>query len=300
MREIGHWFGLQSVVDAPRRVTILGCPFDGAATGPAGSADGPAAIRAATATEEAVDEYGRPVRGLGVVDLGDVEAAEASALAAIRRAADLALADADADCTLLGLGGDHAVTMPLAQAVAARQGEIAFLMLDAHADCFPDYEGRPDSHACTVARLWDSGTVKSEHTALVGLRSYATPELPAIAQAGLMVPSASWLAAGAPAVARQVLDVIGGRPLYLSIDIDVLDPAAAPGTGYPVAGGPTSRQLLDLLEIIVPASRVVGLDLVEVAPSLDATGVTAATAAHLLLQVLAALAAGGPPRTDAE
>jgi len=298
MREIGGWFGLERVVGATRRVAVLGCPFDGAATGRGGSAAGPAAIRRWASTEEAIDELGRPLSDLLLEDRGDVDAAGMSPLVAIRAAAADAIADGET--TLLGLGGDHAVTIALASAVADRHGEIAFVMLDAHADCFPDYDGDPESHACTVARLRQLGAVRPEHTALVGLRSYATPELELIADCGLVVPGAEWLAGDAAEVGQQVLELVGGRPLYLSIDIDVLDPSAAPGTGYPVAGGPTSRQLLDLLAVIVPACNVVGVDLVEVAPGLDDTDITAATAAHILLQVLAGLARDGSRDRTAE
>jgi agmatinase len=290
MREIGNWFGLERVNGARRHVSILGCPFDGAATGPSGSADGPAAIRKWTSTEESIDERGRPVDGVGVTDLGDVDATAAAPLLAIRAAADQALERQDT--ILLGLGGDHAVTIPLAGAVAARHEEMAFVMLDAHADCFPDYEGDPDSHACTVARLWEHGAVRPEHTALVGLRSFATPELELLSRAGLVVPSADWVAAGTARTGEQIRQCVGDRPVYLSIDIDVLDPSAAPGTGYPVAGGPTSRELLDLLEVVVPGTRIVGVDLVEVAPRLETTAITAAAAAHILLQVLSGIALG--------
>jgi agmatinase len=298
MREIGGWFGLERVVDSARRVAVLGCPFDGAATGRGGSAEGPAAIRRWASTEEAIDEYGRPLTGIGVKDLGDVDAAGEPPLTAIRAAAADAIADGTT--TLLGLGGDHAVTIALASAVAERHGEIAFVMLDAHADCFPDYDGDPESHACTVSRLWELGAARPEYTALVGLRSYATPELDRIAASGLVVPGAEWLATGAAMVGHRVIEVVDGRPLYLSIAIDVLDPSAAPGTGYPVAGGPTSRQLLDLLAVIVPACNVVGVDLVEVAPGLEDTDITAAAAAHVLLQVLGGIGRGGSQGRAAE
>jgi len=298
MREIGAWFGLEGLADAPRQVAVLGCPFDGAATGRGGSADGPEAIRKWASTEEAIDEYGRLLSGVGVEDLGDVDAAGKPPLTAIHDAAIDAIADGTT--TLLGLGGHHAVTIALASAVAQRHGEMAFVMLDAHADCFADYGGDPESHACTVARLWNLGALRPEHTALVGLRSYATPELDQIAVSGLAVPGAEWLATGAAMVGHRVLEVVGGRPLYLSIDIDVLDPSAAPGTGYPVAGGPTSRQLLDLLAVIVPACNVVGVDLVEVAPGLEDSDITAATAAHVLLQVLGGIGQRGSQGRVAE
>jgi agmatinase len=288
MREIGTWFGLPDAADGPADLTVLGCPFDGAATGPGGSATGPEALRHWSSTEEAIDETGVPVRGLTVRDAGDVPAGE-DVLAAIRsRAARILEAG---PTTVVGLGGDHAVTIALAEAVARHHPEMAYVMLDAHADCFPDYEGDPESHACTVARLWERGATAPDRTALVGLRSFATPELAALASTALVIPAAEWRRTGSPMVAQRVVELVGSRPVYLSIDIDVLDPAAAPGTGYPVAGGPSSGELLDVLGALVPRIDVVGLDLVEVAPPLDPTGVTAAAGAHLLLQVFAAIAA---------
>lgn len=285
MRAIGDWFGLQDG-DGPRRVAVLGCPFDGAATGRAGAAEGPAAIRRWTRSQEAIDEYGRPVSGLLVRDLGDVPATE-PLLPAIADAAERAIAGAE---VLLGLGGDHAVTIGLAQGVARRHGPLALVLLDAHADCFPDYDGDRESHACTVARLWESGAVDPARTAAVGLRSFAAPEMNALGEFGLVVPAGEWLRAGAALTAHRILECVGSAPLYVSIDIDVLDPAAAPGTGYPVAGGPGSRQLLDLLELLLRERTPCGLDLVEVAPALDPGDITAAAAAHVLLQVLAGLA----------
>ncbi|NKB88033.1 MAG: agmatinase [Acidobacteria bacterium] len=289
MREIGTWFGLQDEREKRRLVTVLGCPFDGAATGPGGSAAGPAEIRRWSGTEEAIDEAGRPVLDLGVRDAGDVEAGSTGVLDSIAERAG-ELLDGEPS-VLLGLGGDHAVTIGLAEAVGRRHPDMAFVMFDAHADCFPDYDGDPESHACTVARLWERGFTTPERTALVGLRSFARPELDLIAQAGLMITAADWRRAEAIDVVERIMRLVGDRPTYISIDIDVLDPAAAPGTGYPVAGGPSTGDLLEVLRGLLPTIDVVGLDLVEVSPPLDSQGVTAATAAHLLLQVFAGLAA---------
>ena len=171
-------------------------------------------------------------------------------------------------------------------------------MLDAHADCFDTYNGDSKSHACVVRRIWDTVGIPVASTGLVGLRSFAHAELDSIDKSGLVVTASAWNAAGSEAIARQVAKFVGPRPLYVSLDIDVLDPAAAPGTGYPVAGGPDCRAVLNLLEALWPKAHVVGMDLVEVAPALDPSDSTAAVAAHILLQVLAHVARQGAGRSE--
>ena len=113
-----------------------------------------------------------------------------------------------------------------------------------------------------------------------------------------MITAVDWSEAGSEETARQIAEVVGARPLYVSLDIDVLDPAAAPGTGYPVAGGPDCRAVLDLLSSLWNRARVVGVDLVEVAPALDPSDSTPAVAAHVLLQVLAHFASRGTHRSE--
>jgi agmatinase len=171
-------------------------------------------------------------------------------------------------------------------------------MLDAHADCFDTYAGDRNSHACVVRRIWDTVGVAASSTCLVGLRSFARAELESIDQAGLVITAVDWSEAGSEETARQIAEVVGARPLYVSLDIDVLDPAAAPGTGYPVAGGPDCRAVLDLLSSLWNRARVVGVDLVEVAPALDPSDSTPAVAAHVLLQVLAHFASRGTHRSE--
>ena len=283
MRKIGNWFGLQSVAEHAD-VVVLGCPFDGAASGRLGAAGAPPALRKWSRSSEAITEDGRTLGGLRIADLGDLPNA-ASWHADTRGAARRALAG-NPGSFLLGLGGDHAVTQPLLQAVGEVHPGIGLLFLDAHADLFDEYAGDRRSHACTVARAWDEAGVDPQATALVGLRSFARPELPALAQAGLAITAREWLSDGPEAVANRIAEVLGGRPVYLSLDIDVLDPSCAPGTGYPVAGGPTTRDLLDLLARLWPATDIVAMDLVEVAPALDPTEIAVSGAAHVLLQIL--------------
>ncbi len=286
MREIPPWFGLR-VGAGPAEVVVVGCPYDGSVSGRAGAAAAPAAIREWARSAEAIDERGQPIRGLRVADHGDAD--PAGGVAAIRSHAREATA-AHPGATLVGLGGDHSVTPGLLAATHESYPGLGLVMLDAHADLFEEYEGDRDSHACVVARAWDTVGVRPERTAFAGLRSYAQAELEPLARCGAAVSAPEWAEIGATAVAERLLRPLEDAPYYLSIDIDVLDPSAAPGTGYPVAGGPSSRQLLALLAALVTRRAPVAVDLVEVAPGLDPTGITAANAAQILLQLLGLLA----------
>lgn len=286
MRHIDGWFDLTSVAEG-RRIVVLGLPWDGAASGRPGAADAPAAIREWAATQQAIDERGRKIEGVRVEDRGDVAGGHAE----FERAAEEVL-HSDDDAFLLALGGDHSVTQPLLAAAVRRWPDLGLLCLDAHPDLFSDYDGDRASHACTVARAWDAG-LDPAATALVGLRSFAAQERAGLDRAGLVVTAAEWSAGGTAALVARVAETLAGRPVFVSLDIDVLDPSAAPGTGYPIAGGPSSRQLLDLLAEAWTRIQVVAFDLVEVSPPLDPGGVTAAAAAHLLLQVMGHVARSG-------
>ncbi|MFQ5743692.1 MAG: arginase family protein [Acidobacteriota bacterium] len=297
MREIPAWFGLSAADAADARAVVLGCPLEGQDAYRGGSSQGPAAIREWARTAQAVREDGSPIEGLRVVDFGDVEVVagqgDATSAAASGEARWRAIEgpasrawQSHPGAFLLGLGGDHGVTPPLAAAARAARGELAFLLLDAHPDAFDAYDGDRLSHACVLSRLSDRCGYAPEATCLVGVRSYALDELDPMRSLGLVVPAYRWAEWGSTKVADKILQATGGKALYLSLDIDVLDPAYAPGTGYPVAGGPSSRQLLDLLAAVWQRQPVVAMDLVEVAPAIDPSGATASTAAHLCLQVL--------------
>ena len=287
MREIPAWFGLTEVEEAERDLVVLGCPFECGDAFRGGASAGPEAIRNWAQTAEAVTEEGHPV-DLRVVDAGDVEAEDDSGEGrwqAIETTARDALGD-HPDAFLLGIGGDHAVTPPLAAAVRALNEDLGFLLLDAHPDCFDTYNDDSLSHACVLPRLWDRAGFVAEDTCIAGVRSYAEDELETMDTAALVVPSRPWEALGGEALAEEIREATSAKPLYVSLDIDLLDPAHAPGTGYPVGGGPDLRGVLELLQWVWRLQPVVAMDLVEVSPPLDPAGITAANAAHVLLQVM--------------
>ncbi len=293
MRQIPAWFGLVDAQRGDKTVVVVGCPFGSRDAFRGGAHEGPAAIREWARTAEAINEVGHPIENVRVIDRGDVEVEDdfgENRWAAIEESAARALAD-HPGAFLLGLGGDHAVTPPLATAARKAHGDLGFVLLDAHPDCFDVYDANPLSHACVVTRLWDRGGFGRDKTCIAGVRSYAFDELGVMDTAGLVVPARPWMTLGAEVVATEICELTEAAPLYLSLDIDVLDPSAAPGTGYPVGGGPDVRQVLALLAEIFRRQPVAALDLVEVAPPVDPSGITAANAAHILLQVLGHVAA---------
>lgn len=293
MRAIDPWFGLGNIAEADKTVVVVGCPFGSGDAFRAGADEGPDAIREWTRTAEAINEAGHPIDEVRVIDYGDASPPDSTGeerWQAIEDATTRALEE-HPDAFLLGIGGDHAVTPPLATAARKAFGEMAFILLDAHPDCFASYEGDPLSHACVVPRVWDRGGFDRATTCIAGVRSYAREELDIMDTAGLTVPARPWQMLGSEALAAEIGDLTDRVPVYISLDIDLLDPAHAPGTGYPVAGGPNVREVLTLLSEIWRQQPVAAFDIVEVAPGIDPTGITAANAAHILLQVLGHVAA---------
>jgi agmatinase len=184
----------------------------------------------------------------------------------------------DSGVSLLGLGGDHFVAYPLLRAHAARHGPLSLVHLDAHSDTWTseDY-----NHGTMFYHAIKDGIIDAAHSIQIGIRT-PNPDTH-----GLTILDARWLLEQGPrAAAERVRSVVGGRPAYLTLDIDFLDPAYAPGTGTPVIGGPTTHQARELL-FGLRGLNVVGGDQVEVAPAYDALGqITALAGATLAADIL--------------
>lgn len=264
------------------KATLIGAPNDRTASFRRGARFGPAAIRWAS---QSIESYSplldRDLEEVALLDLGelDVERLEGPPL---RDTVARAVAAATGLPVLLG--GEHTVTVGAVAALADRHPDLQVLVLDAHLDLRPEHGGTPWSHACTVRRLLDR--LDPQRVAVLGVRSGTREEYAAAAS----------LAAAAPGLtlAPDLWRRLEGRPLYLSIDIDVVDPAFAPGVGNPEPGGATATELLDLLRIIAPL-QVVGLDVTEVAPSYDPSGRTATLAAVVVREAVLTWA-GAPGR----
>lgn len=291
-------------------VAIVGAPFDDAVSHRPGARFGPRAIRQASYHSGSVNSLQQeilPFEWLDVVDAGDAPITPANierSHAVIRRKV---LEVAGSGALPIVLGGDHSITFPSASAVAEivaprRLGVVHF---DAHADAANTTWGVLRSHGTPMRRLIESGAVAGRNFVQVGLRGYWPP---AETFAWMKEQGMRWHlmteieARGAEAVIAdaiaQALD--GPEVVYLSIDIDVLDPGLAPGTGTPEPGGLLTRELLRAVRQVVAAIELVGMDVVEVAPPFDHAEVTAAAAHRCVMEAISALAAkrrdrGGAP-----
>jgi agmatinase len=272
-------------------VAILGAPFDGGTSFRPGARFGPAAIREAALLLRPYNEPldVSPFAELQVADAGDAAPNPLDIAEAHRsiqtRAAELHAAGA----RVLGLGGDHSVALPLMRAAAAAHGPLSLLQLDAHADTWDSYFGAKLSHGTVVRRAAEDGVIDPAASVQIGLRGplYSGEDLPENRALGFATLLARELdatgVAGAIALAGEWLR----SPVYVTVDVDVLDPAFAPGTGTPEPGGLSSRELLAILRGLADLDLdVVAADVVEVSPPYDAGGVTATAAAAVAYDLL--------------
>jgi agmatinase len=270
------------------RFAVVGVPFDGAVTNRPGARFGPGAIRAASrmlcdAIHPLYDCSPRDT----LADIGDL-ALPSTSLREHRDSLRTAAAELLSAHHVCWLGGDHSITLPILRAHRAQAGRpVAIVHLDAHCDAWSDHFGEPSGHGTWMREAIQEGLVIPEATVQIGIRSPADPQTRQFVQrAGGCVIGARELRGRESA--QQLADVIGevhGRiarpdrpPVYLTLDIDCLDPAFAPGTGTPEAGGLTSAQVLTLLESLDGANWV-GMDCVEVAPAYDHAQITSLAAA---------------------
>jgi agmatinase len=189
------------------------------------------------------------------------------------------------------IGGDHTIALPLLRAVAAKHGPVAVVHFDAHLDTWDTYFGAEYTHGTPFRRASEEGLVDRGGCLHVGTRGplYARQDLVDDRDLGFaIVPSVEIDDLGARGVLERIKARVGERPVYLSVDIDVLDPAFAPGTGTPEAGGLTSRELLAVLRGFADLN-LVGCDLVEVAPVYDHAEITGIAASHVAYEMLSAL-----------
>jgi agmatinase len=280
-------------------VAIVGAPFDDAVSHRSGARFGPRAIRQATYTEgEHSLQLGiEPYRYLDVVDAGDANVVpawiERGHAFIYRKVREVAVSGA----VPIVLGGDHSITWPSATAVAEVRAprSIGIVHFDAHADTAPDDWGVLAGHGTPMRRLIESGAVAGRNFVQIGLRGY----WPSVAvfdwmkEHGLRYHLMTEIEErGAEAVIdeaiAQALD--GPDAIYLSLDIDVIDPGMAPGTGTPEPGGMLTREVLRGIRRIVGRVELAGMDVVEVSPPYDHAEVTAMTAHRACLEAISALA----------
>jgi agmatinase len=280
---LGRTFlGLGPAVDPA--VAVAGIPFDLGTTNRPGARFGPAAIRTASRMLVDGDHPSARFDPARVADAGDFEIALGdipASLAAIER-------QAAAHRHLLALGGDHTVTLALLRALKARCGAVGLVHFDAHVDTWPDGFGQRWNHGSPFFHAIEEGLIDPARTVQVGIRS---PVPGAVMEwtrgRGVTVVTAEEVhEAGPAATAARVRERIGERDVYLSFDVDALDPAFAPGTGTPEIGGLASWQAQAILRRL-RGLAFVGADVVEVAPAYDVAEITALAAATIAWEYLA-------------
>ncbi len=268
---------------------VLGAPFDLATTGRAGTRSGPLGIRNASA-HLAWEEERWPwdfnlSRELRVEDAGDVSVPTGDPAGFTRRLEQEAGRIVDAGKTLVTLGGDHYVTLPLLRAHTQRHGSLALIHFDAHTDTYG--EGGEFDHGTMFKRADDEGLLQADRSVQVGIRTHYTRD-----GHPFEVLDAAWANEhGAADSVARIRERVGSAPAYLSFDIDCLDPAFAPGTGTPVAGGLSSDRALAIVRGLA-GLNIIGFDVVEVAPAFDHAELTSLAGATLALEFLHVLAAG--------
>ena len=280
------WSGL-AANDSGADIGILGIPYDGAASFRRGAAQAPACIRAQTPHVAPFTEMGVPLAGLSVYDMGDAPHAEE--WDALTRHVSRMLRTILPLPFLITLGGDHSITIPVVRELSqVISGPLGYLHIDAHLDLMNSFEGLAHSHACTARRVLELPNVAPEHAAFLGIRSWLDEEITYLEanQAIHVEPAAAIAKDGIAAVLGRTLPVFRDvTAVYVTIDIDALDPAYAPGTGTPEAGGLSTRDLLQILELVFKALPVRALDIVEVCPPLDPSDITTFAAIKLLYEV---------------
>jgi agmatinase len=281
-------------------VAVVGIPFDTATTMRPGARFGPEAIRSASTmlrphnAAQGAQVFGR----LSVGDLGDLSVTPGNAERTVGQIAEQLEPMIRSGARTLCLGGDHLVVLGELRAHAAVHGPLGLVLLDAHADVWDVFCGERYYHGSPFRRALEEGLVDPARSLLAGMRGsvYEAHDVAMPGELGFEVLACDELAALSPgAYAARVRDRVGDGPLFLSFDVDVLDPAFAPGTGTPEAGGLTVREALGFLRAL-RGLRFTGFDVVEVSPPYDNPGETTAVAAAniafelLTLDVLASQA----------
>lgn len=277
-------------------IAVVGIPFDGGVSYRPGARFGPSHIREASRLlrpyNPEVDEF--PFHRAQIVDAGDLPVSPfdiTDAVDAIERGMDELRTDGT---RVLTIGGDHTVALPNLRSVAKQHGEITVIHFDAHLDTWDTYFGAPVTHGTPFRRASEEGLLDTTRCLHVGIRGslYDRADLRDDERLGFAIISSVEIEReGVQSAIDRMLTRVGDAPIYVSVDIDVLDPAHAPGTGTPEAGGMTSRELLRMVRAL-EGRNIVGAEVVEVAPAYDHAQITAISASHVAYELLTVMSGG--------
>ncbi len=274
-------------------VAVLGVPMDIGTSWRSGTRFGPKEVRSQSAMIRPYNlgTGAAPFDSLQVADIGDLAIntfSLAASLGIIRESYEAIL---NYDVTPMAIGGDHSITLPILRAMAARHGQLALVQVDAHADVNDEMFGEKETHGTVFRRAHEEGLIDPAKTYQIGLRGtgYSAEDFTEAAGWGFQqFPAQSLWGRSLASLGSEIRRDIGDAPVYVTFDIDSLDPAFAPGTGTPEIAGLTTAQALELIRSL-NGLNIVGCDLVEVSPPYDLSGNTALTAANILFELLCVL-----------
>ena len=277
------WGGLVGGSVESADVVVAGIPYDGSAVYRKGAALAPQRIRSLSAAMPPVTEDGRLLTGLQVADLGDLDAGLDIETGWSRVRERLARVPTQALLTVLG--GDHCTAISTLSAQAKRHPDVFVLWVDAHPDLCEFSRGGRWTCGCALRRALEVSGIDPARVIIAGGRDYDPEELEFIAANGMLLVSVQELARDLTRAAEKIGARLAGHKVHVSFDIDVLDPAFAPGTEIPSAGGLSTRQALDLVRIATESATLVGFDVVEVSPPFDSGDITTFAALKMIFEV---------------
>ena len=279
-------------------IVVVGVPFDSGVSYRPGARFGPAHVREASRLLRPYNpvQNVEPFAAQQVVDAGDIVANPFNIDEAVDQIEAAARQLGHNGARLVTIGGDHTIALPLLRAVVAEHGPVAVLHFDAHLDTWDTYFGAPITHGTPFRRASEEGLIDLTASLHIGIRGplYGRSDLTDDARLGFaIIAGHEFETEGVTRIIERMLARLGDRPVYVSVDIDVLDPAHAPGTGTPEAGGLTSRELLAVIRAL-RSVNLVGADVVEVAPAYDHAQITAVAASHVAYEIISAMSPRAP------
>lgn len=279
-------------------IAVVGVPFDTGVSYRPGARFGPSHVREASRLLRPYNPVQdvEPFAQQQVADAGDIAVNPFDIAEAVDQIEAAATELTAAGARLVTIGGDHTIALPLLRVAARQHGPVAVLHFDAHLDTWDTYFGAPVTHGTPFRRASEEGLIDLTASMHVGIRGplYSDADLRDDARLGFAIIGSHELESGGLAEAvTRMLARLGDRPVYVSVDIDVLDPAHAPGTGTPEAGGMTSRELLAMIRAL-RGVNLVGADIVEVSPAYDHAQITAIAASHVAYEIISAMTPDRP------
>ena len=270
-------------------VALVGVPFDGGTTYRPGPRFGPRNVRAQSAIIRPWNPVLKvnPFAKFRTADFGDLPVNPLSIEDTFRRIEEEMRSLHEAGARCLCVGGDHSISLPLLRAVTKKHGPVSLIQFDAHNDLWDEYFGSKYSHGTPFRRAFEEGLLKDREVLQIGLRGqvYGEDDFDFARKHKVKMVTAEEFHEKGIALVEKHLRTFRGKPVYVTLDIDVVDPAYAPGTGTPQIGGLTSIQILGLVRAL-RGLRIVGGDLVEVSPPYDTGEITSLLAANLLFEML--------------